>query len=104
MDTYQISIVGEKGYVRVTGDLDNEADMDRLWQSVLTLLERGGQAVVLDLSDVQTLNSFGVGKLLACYKRVKEDGSKLMTRPLSGVVRETFELLMLDKLIPVDNE
>jgi anti-sigma B factor antagonist len=103
MEAYQISVVGEKGYVRVAGDLADEAAIDRLWVSVLSLLERGERVIILDLSDVQTINSYGVGKLLACYKRVKDEGSSLMVRSLCDGVKEVFELLMIDRLILVDS-
>ena len=38
-----------------------------------------------------------------CYKRLKAENGVLMVKPLGGFVKETFELLMLDKLLPVDN-
>ena len=37
-----------------------------------------------------------------CYKKLKSEDGVLMVKPLSGFVKETFELLMLDKLLPVD--
>jgi hypothetical protein len=37
-----------------------------------------------------------------CYKRLKAEDGVLMVKPLSGFVKETFELLMLDTLFPVD--
>ena len=41
-------------------------------------------------------------QLVTCYKQLKADGGVLYVRPLEGFVKETFELLMLDKLIPND--
>jgi hypothetical protein len=37
-----------------------------------------------------------------CYKKLKAEDGVLMVKPLKGFVRETFELLMLDTLFPVD--
>jgi hypothetical protein len=38
-----------------------------------------------------------------CYKRLKAENGVLMVKPLQGFVKETFELLMLDKLLPVES-
>ena len=64
--------------------------------------DQGKRNIVLDLSGVQIINSYGIGKVLMCYKRLKADNGTLMVKPLNGFVKETFELLMLDKLLPVD--
>jgi len=42
--------------------------------------------------------------VLMCYKRLKAENGVLMVKPLNGFVKETFELLMLDKLLPEDHE
>jgi hypothetical protein len=34
---------------------------------------------------------------------LKAENGVLMVKPLQGFVKETFELLMLDKLLPVEN-
>jgi anti-anti-sigma factor len=95
--------VGERGYIRVSGDLDTEQAGEALRRSFNTLYDAGHRTVVLDLTNVQIINSYGIGKVLMCYKRLKADNGVLMVRPLEGFVRETFELLMLDKLLPVDD-
>ena len=93
-------LVGEKGVVIVDADLDTEAAGEALRSAVNALRERGKLTVVLDLSKVQIINSYGIGKVLTCYKQLKAEGGVLYVRPLEGFVKETFELLMLDKLIP----
>ncbi|MCB0336723.1 MAG: STAS domain-containing protein [Bdellovibrionales bacterium] len=101
-DSYQTSIEGEKGFIKVTGDLDSEQSGEQLRKSFNQLFDQGKRTVVLDLSEVQIINSYGIGKVLMCYKRLKAEQGVLMVKPLQGFVKETFELLMLDKLLPVD--
>jgi len=97
-------IVGEKGFIKVTEDLDSEQSGEALRKAFNQIYDQGKRTVILDLGDVQIINSYGIGKVLMCYKRLKADSGVLMIKPLNGFVRETFELLMLDKLLPVFEE
>lgn len=95
-------IVGEKGYIRVSADMDSEASGEALRKAFNEIYDKGKRTIVLDLSTVQIINSYGIGKVLMCYKRLKAENGVLMVKPLQGFVKETFELLLLDKLLPVD--
>lgn len=100
---YTTEIHGEKGLIKVASDLDSEESGEALRKAFNLLFDQGKRTVVLDLSSVQIINSYGIGKVLTCYKRMKAENGVLMVRPLQGFVKETFELLMLDKLIPIDS-
>jgi anti-sigma B factor antagonist len=102
MDSFETNIEGEKAYIKVTGDLDSEQSGEALRKSFNQVFDQGKRTVVLDLSDVQIINSYGIGKVLMCYKRLKAENGILKVKPLQGFVKETFELLMLDKLLPVE--
>lgn len=100
---YQTKVVGGKGEIVIEGDLDNEQAGEALRQAFNTLYNRGQRTIVLDLTKVDIINSYGIGKILMCYKKLKSEEGVLMVKPLSGFVKETFELLMLDTLFPVDD-
>ena len=101
MSDFDTEIAGEKGFIKITEDLDNEASGEALRRAFNKVYDQGKRTVVLDLGSVQIINSYGIGKVLMCYKRLKADNGVLMVKPLNGFVKETFELLMLDKLLPV---
>ena len=100
---FQTKVESGKGYIVVEGDLDNEQSGEALRAAFGDLFNKGQRTIVLDLSKVEIINSYGIGKILMCYKRLKAEDGVLMVKPLSGFVKETFELLMLDSLFPVDN-
>lgn len=102
MEEYPTEIEGEKGVIKVTGDLDSEQSGEALRKAFNQVYDQGKRTIVLDLTEVQIINSYGIGKVLMCYKRLKADNGVLKVKPLQGFVKETFELLMLDKLLPVD--
>lgn len=99
---YKASVENGKGLIVVEGDLDNEQAGEALRTAFNGLFNRGQRTIVLDLNGVEIINSYGIGKILMCYKRLKAEDGELMVRPLTGFVKETFELLMLDTLFPVD--
>ena len=101
---FPTEIINEKGYIRVTSDLDTEASGEALREAFNQVFDRGNRTIVLDLSGAQIINSYGIGKVLMCYKRMKAANGVLMVTPLQGFVKETFELLMLDKLLPTDHQ
>lgn len=100
---YQTKVENGKAVIFVEGDLDNEQAGEALRTAFSALFNRGERTIVLDLSKVEIINSYGIGKILMCYKRLKAEEGVLMVKPLTGFVKETFELLMLDNLFPVDN-
>ena len=100
---YKTQLLDGKGVMVVEGDLDNEHAGEALRSAFNSLYDAGSRTIVLDLSGVQIINSYGIGKILMCYKRLKAEGGELRVKPLNGFVKETFELLMLDRLFPVDS-
>ena len=102
MEEFDTEISGDIGKITVKGDLDSEQSGEALRRAFALLFDRGKRTIILDLSDVQIINSYGIGKVLMCYKKLKAENGVLKVRPLQGFVKETFELLMLDKLLPVD--
>jgi anti-anti-sigma factor len=103
MEEYPTQIVGDKAFIQVKGDLDSEVAGEALRKAFNQVYDQGKRTIVLDLTGVQIINSYGIGKVLMCYKRLKSDNGVLMVKPLQGFVKETFELLMLDKLLPVES-
>jgi anti-anti-sigma factor len=99
---FPTEIIGEKAYIRVTSDLDTELAGEALRSAFNQMYEQGKRTIILDLSGAQIVNSYGIGKVLSCYQKLKAEQGVLMVKPLDGFVKETFELLMLDKLLPVD--
>ena len=100
---FPTKVIGDKAYIRVTSDLDTETAGEALRSAFNEVYEQGKRTIVLDLSGAQIINSYGIGKVLMCYKRLKAENGVLMVKPLDGFVKETFELLMLDKLLPTDD-
>lgn len=100
---FDTEIAQDKAYIFIDSDLDSDDSGEALRLAFNKVFEQGARTVVLDMDKCEIVNSFGIGKVLMCYKRLKATDGVLMVKPLSGFVKETFELLMLDKLLPIDD-
>ncbi len=101
---YETKVIDGKGVIAVTGDFDNEQAGEALRLAFNKLFDAGERTIVLDLAAVEIINSYGIGKILIHQKRLKTEGGELKVARLSGFVKEAFDALMLERLLPVDNQ
>lgn len=80
--------------VRLTQLLDEQAEGLRRELAGL-LKESKPRLVVLDLSRVTVISSFGVGVVVSLLKRVREQGGDLVLCGLAPMVEEVFHICQL---------
>jgi len=98
---FKVRLEDEQGFISVYGDFDDEEAGEALRKSFNRVFDSGRRTIVLDLTKVDILNSYGVGKILGCYNRLKAEGGQLMFMPLTGASKDVIELLMIDSIIPI---
>ena len=99
---YPTEVVNGRAYIKVEGNLDTEQAGKDLRDAFDRVFSAGPKTVVFDLTSVQLINSYVIGRLLMCYRQVKDQDGVLVVRVPEGPVRETFDLLMLDRLIEAE--
>ncbi len=97
------TISEDKGTISICGDLDSEFSASMLSDAFELLCQKGARTIVLDLREVELINAYGISKILLCEQRMRADRGVLMVKPLAGYVKETFERLKIDSLLPIDN-
>ncbi len=84
----------------MSGDLD-VAGAPELRQEVVAAVADGHVCLVLDLTGVDFIDSFGIGVVVGALKRVRQrDGDLALVCP-ERRVRRVFELCDLDRILPV---
>jgi anti-sigma B factor antagonist len=82
----------------VQGDITGFAE-EALMANYNTASSSGADTIVLNLTGLESLNSFGVGLLIALLVRVRQQGQRLLAYGLSERHREVFELTRLSEAI-----
>ena len=87
-----ITILQPKGKITIgSGDI-------ALRDSVIEALESGARDLLINLKDVSTIDSSGIGELVAAYTTVTNKGGKLK---LVGLPPKVSDILQITQLVTV---
>ena len=64
-------------------------------------IDKGRPRLILDLDSVERIDSNGVGEMVEVWQHAKNMGGELVLACLQPGVRDIFEILYLDKVIPI---
>ena len=91
---------GDRVVLKVHEDIVDMKSGEAFKAALMALYSEGEKEIILDFRKINLINSHGIGKILMFYKRFREAGGQIYLTPLQGSIKEIFEALMLDKLIP----
>jgi anti-sigma B factor antagonist len=93
-------IRGDALLVKITGAVDTPA-AESLKFELRDILFQKPQKVILDLSNVPTMGSSGIGKILMFFKSLKESNSVFEIKGIHENLYPFFKAVKLDKLFPI---
>lgn len=91
---------GENTLVRVIGELDASSSI-ALDQELSELIQDQHQRILVDCEDLQYISSAGLGVFMSYIQEMEQKGIKLVLYGLSPKVKNVFEILGLDQLLPL---
>ena len=68
-------------------------------QAVVTAVAEGSRLLALDLSELDFVDSFGLGAVVGALKRVRQRGGELALVCPSSRIRRVFEICDLDRIL-----
>jgi anti-sigma B factor antagonist len=86
--------------LRLTGDVDFRSS-PALREELLRLIDRGARRLILDLSDVEYVDSSGVGTLVEARRHLLREGGELFLASMRARVRGVFEIARLDRFFKI---
>ncbi len=95
--------IGNKVLLKVHENIADMKTGEEFKAALMELYNKGEKEIVLDFGNINLITSHGIGKILMFYKRFKEVGGNIYVAPMRGSMREIFETLMLDNIIPEIN-
>jgi anti-sigma B factor antagonist len=88
----------EERVIFVAGELDFHTAPD-LRKEILTLLNEGVDRLVLDVSQLEFIDSSGLSVIIAGFKRFKERGGELILRSITDRTRRILEVSGLNNVL-----
>ncbi len=86
--------------VQFKGVLDLLASKD-VNRQLLPVIEEGSAFLIVDLTNLEYINSSGIYSLMECYAKTKERGGYLKLFSANGRVKEILDLVGITKVIPL---
>jgi len=90
--------VGDVHVLDIIGKITLGEATKTIRQTISDLLENGGKKIVLNLTDVNYIDSSGIGELVRTFTTVTKEGKQLKLLNLTKKIRE---LLVITKLLTV---
>lgn len=70
-------------------------------EALISVVDQGNDKLIIDLSDVDIINSSGLGALILISDRLNKIGGKLVVMGLRPLLKELFQRMHLDSLFAV---
>jgi anti-sigma B factor antagonist len=89
--------------LKLNGEVDAYT-APKLRETLIPLTEEKDAEVIVDLHEVQYMDSTGLGIFVGALKSSKEFGSTLKLRGMTERVRRLFEITGLSEIMDIDND
>ncbi len=86
--------------LKITGPL-SEKDNNSFKNLIQDILEETQDQIVLDLTDVPSISSSGIGKILVLYHQLTKQNRDLSIKGINENLFSLFVSLDIDKVIPI---
>ena len=94
---------GDEIFIKVIGEVDIDV-VKPLWKELSRVVKLNPKTVIMDLSQLSTINSVGIGKILAFYKELNKNNATLKIDGIQKNVYVLFTSTKMDMLIPISME
>jgi anti-sigma B factor antagonist len=86
--------------VALTGGIHIE-QADELLDVFNSIIEKNPKEVVIDLSDLKSITSSGIGKIVLLYKGILKCKGKVKITGVNDTIMQIFKIVKLDKLMEI---
>lgn len=95
---HSITVSGNHVRVFLTGKIYSQ-DASILRDELLEQIDRGATEISIDLSELNYIDSTGLGVLITIHKRIKEKDGKIVMTGAQGMVEQLFKRTRLDRVL-----
>jgi len=96
----EFTVADQQVLLRLSGRMYVEEAV-QLRDSLSGYIEKGHRTFIIDLSDVDYIDSSGLGMLVAIHKKALQKGGSVIIKGINGLVKELFELTRLTQVFEI---
>ena len=96
----EITVTDNHVVVNLSGSIYVE-EAAQIRESLIGYIEKGHKTFVVDLGNVDYIDSSGLGTLVAIQKLALQNGGSVIIKNLKGLVKDLFELTRLTKVFEI---
>ena len=91
-----------KTTVNLTGDIYTEQS-DELQQVFDGIIKKKPKEVVIDLTELKSITSSGIGRIVYLFKELDKEGGKIEIVGVNDTIMQIFKIVKLDKLMKIES-
>ena len=88
--------------VEISGRLNLGNSLLGIESGIKRLIETGVRKMIVDLSNVNYIDSSGIGMLVACAGQLEQSSGRMRIAGASGAVANVFEIVHMERITPLD--
>ena len=100
-DVCTIRKIGDITVIHVIASKLYQSAVSPFQKTMISLLDRGDKNLVVNLSDVEVINSSGLGVLILTWDRLSKSDGNLVISGLCPLLQELFHRMRLDLLFQI---
>jgi len=86
--------------VTLKGDIYVE-QADELVEVFNSIIEKSPEEVIIDISELKSITSSGIGKIVLLYKSLRKKNGKIKIIGVNDTIMQIFKIVKLDKLVEI---
>jgi len=88
--------------VEISGRLNLGDSLLGIESGIQRLIETGARKLIVDLSQVNYIDSSGIGILVACAGQLERSSGRMRIVGASGAVANAFDIVHMERITPLD--
>ena len=88
--------------VEISGRLNLGNSLLGIESGIKRLIETGARKLIVDLSEVNYIDSSGIGMLVACAGQLEQSSGRMRIVGSSGTVAKAFDIVHMERITPLD--
>jgi anti-sigma B factor antagonist len=96
--------IGDVTVVEMSGRLDLGNSLSDAENAISGMIDGGTRKLVIDLADVDYIDSSGLGMLIFCFARMEQSGGRMRITGANGSVARVFAVANASRILQFDSD